>query len=296
MFSLKIQIIRLLIRSLSLLPLGLTQAIGAGYGLIGYLLKIGSAQATRINLQLCFPNMGSQQREAMVKRSLIETGKTTAEMGICWLRDANTVLKLIKKVHNEHLIGEAMAYKKGVVLLAPHIGNWELLNLYVVSRYPITALYQPPKIAELDNFVRTARGRAGSCMVPTNQRGVAKLLQALKRGEMVGILPDQEPPRKAGVFAPFFSVPALSMQLTAKLLKKTGARAIFGFARRLPLGKGFEIIFLPADEAIYSQDVQTSVTGLNRSIESCVEQAPEQYQWEYKRFKTGPEGKTRFYH
>lgn len=132
-------------------------------------------------------------------------------------------------------------------------------------------------------------------MVPTNQRGVAKLLQTLRQGEMVGILPDQEPPREAGVFAPFFSVPALSMQLVSRLINRTGARAVCGFARRLPLGKGFEIIFLPADEALYSEDVQTSVTGLNRSVESCIAQAPEQYQWEYKRFKTGPEGKTRLY-
>lgn len=295
MYKLKIHIIRLLARLLSLLPLGVVQTIGAACGLIVYLLKSGPARVTRTNIALCFPSLDLPQREALAKKSLMETGKMTTEMGICWLRDTPVALRLVKKVRNEHLLREALAHKKGVVLMAPHIGNWELLNLYVASRYSITALYQPPKMAELDDFVLAARSREGSRMVPTNQRGVAKLLQTLRQGEMVGILPDQEPPREAGVFAPFFSVPALSMQLVSRLINRTGARAVCGFARRLPLGKGFEIIFLPADEALYSEDVQTSVTGLNRSVESCIAQAPEQYQWEYKRFKTGPEGKTRLY-
>ncbi len=295
MIKFKAILIRLFVRLLSLLPLIIAQIIGAFCGLISYVFKLDTSRITRINLGLCFPDLSSKQRDKMTRNSLMETGKVIAEMGICWLRDISSVLSLIKNVRNEEVMINGMAKKNGVIIIAPHIGNWEILNLYVVSKYPVTVLYQPPKIVELDDFVRSSRERAGSGVVPTNRKGVGILFQKLKHGEAVGILPDQEPPREAGVFVPFFNTPALSMQLIVKLAKKTGAQVVCGFAKRLPRGQGFEIIFLPADEAIYSDDTQVSVTAMNKSIENCIKHAPEQYQWEYKRFKSGVEGKTRLY-
>lgn len=86
------------------------------------------------------------------------------------------------------------------------------------------------------------------------------------------------------------------MTLLSKLAQKTGAQVVSAYAKRLPKGKGFEVIIVPADPDIYSNDINLSVAALNRSIEECIKDAPAQYQWEYKRFKIGPKGKTGYYH
>ena len=118
--------------------------------------------------------------------------------------------------------------------------------------------------------------------------------KALKRGEQIGILPDQEPKLEGGVFASFFSVQALTMTLVSGLIARTGAKVVCGYAERLPKGRGYGVHFKQVDPLIYDPDLKESVEGLNRSVEACVKQLTEQYQWEYKRFKRRPDG-SRFY-
>jgi Kdo2-lipid IVA lauroyltransferase/acyltransferase len=124
--------------------------------------------------------------------------------------------------------------------------------------------------------------------VPTNRQGVVQLLRALERGEIVGILPDQEPDLSGGEFAPFFGKDALTMTLAARLANKTGAAVLCGFARRLPESAGFELVYRRADPQVASTEPLLAATALNRSVEACVLEEPMQYQWEYKRFKKRP--------
>jgi len=130
--------------------------------------------------------------------------------------------------------------------------------------------------------------RSGAILAPTNRKGVAMLVSALQKGEMIGVLPDQVPNRgEGGVIAPFFQAPANTMTLASKLASKNKeqAKVFCGFAMRLPQGKGFKVIIKPADTAIYGSDLIESASALNRSVENCVNEARSQYQWEYKRFK-----------
>ena len=117
-----------------------------------------------------------------------------------------------------------------MIVLAPHFGNWEVLNFWLSSHFPFTAMYEPPKIADLDPVIRHGRERMGAELVPTNPRGVAALLKALKRAEAVGILPDQEPSWGSGVFADFFGRPAYTATLLPKLVARTQARVVTGVA------------------------------------------------------------------
>ena len=113
---------------------------------------------------------------------------------------------------------------------------------------------------------------------------------------MVGKLPDQEPDdRSGGVFAPFMGIQAFSPKLVTRLISKTGAMVVAGFAERLPNGEGFNIHFIDADEGIYSREDIEAVTAMNRTVETLVSMAPEQYQWEYKRFKRRPKGEKKLY-
>ena len=146
----------------------------------------------------------------------------------------------------------------------------------------------------MDQFITKTRSRAGIEMAPTHRIGVSKVLAALRRGEVVGILPDQIPPAEGGRFVPFFGEPALTMTLPSKLIQKTKAKVFCGFAQRLPNARGYKIIVEEAISDIYSEDLDESIMALNRTIEKTIMKSVEQYSWEYKRFRRRPDG-SRFY-
>ena len=180
---------------------------------------------------------------------------------------------------------------QGLIVLAPHLGCWEIAGLYLASRGSVTSLYRPPRQAALGPVMKRARERSGAELVPTDASGIKRLFRVLQSGGTTGILPDQQPDSSKGaVFAPFFGVPALTMLLVNRLMRKTGAKVIFCYAQRLPEGKGFTLHYLPAPAGLGDADPVHAATAMNQGVEHCVRQCPDQYQWSYKRFKEQPEG------
>lgn len=283
------------IKLLARMRLRTVQRLGAFLGRLLWLFKLDPVRVTDINLQLCFPELSDSEREALVRKSLEETCKTAVEVGMAWEWPVEKCFEMIRSVEGKHLIDDAIAREEGILLLAPHLGNWELTGLYFSSMFNMAALYRPPKVKELEEYMSGVRGRVGSELVPTDKRGVLRLFKILSSGGVVGILPDQEPPFSGGEFAPFFGVEANTMKLVSKLVAKTGATVLCTYAERLPNGDGFKIVIKEADSDIASEDLITSITALNRSVESCVRDTPEQYQWEYKRFKRGRPGEKHHY-
>ncbi|MDR5859471.1 lysophospholipid acyltransferase family protein [Halomonas eurihalina] len=245
-------------------------------------------QVTQINLRQAYPELTEPAHWRLVQDSLVHSSATMLELGFAWLGDARRVSDAIQEVHGRELLDDARRHDQGVIVLAPHFGNWEVLNFWLSSHFPFTAMYEPPKLAALDPIIRRGRERQGASLVPTNPRGVAALLKALKRTEAIGILPDQEPGWDSGVFAPFFGRQAYTATLLPKLVARTEARVVTGVARRLP-GRGFSIHFLAADERVYDSDERTSAAGVNASVETAIALDPAQYQWEYKRYRKTPE-------
>ncbi|PRY72265.1 lysophospholipid acyltransferase family protein [Halomonas ventosae] len=239
---------------------------------------------TRTNLAEVYPSRSSAERGRLSRQSLAHSTATMLELGFAWMGDPERVEAAILEVHGRELLDGARAEGRGVIVLAPHFGNWEVLNFWLSGHFPFTAMYEPPKLAPLDSIIRQGRERRGARLVPTNPRGVAALLKALKRSEAVGILPDQEPDWGSGVFAPFFDRPAYTATLLPKLVARTEARVVTGVALRLP-GRGFALHFLAADARVYAPDEVTSATGVNASVEAAIALDPAQYQWEYKRFR-----------
>lgn len=153
-------------------------------------------------------------------------------------------------------------------------------------------LYMPPDDPALDRLLLRSRARGGLRMAAGGQAGVGKLLRALRAGELVGILPDQVPADGSGVFAPFFAQPAYTMTLACKLAQRPGARVFCGYAKRLPAGAGFRAVIRELD--LRRENLDESITAMNQAIEEMVRECPEQYQWEYKRFRRQPDD-TEFY-
>jgi KDO2-lipid IV(A) lauroyltransferase len=216
------------------------------------------------------------------------------EMGLVWRAPPERALARVRRVRGAELLESALQARRGLLILGPHLGNWELLNLWLASRGPLTALHEPLRDPALDAWIRRARERSGARLVPTDASGVRALLRTLRAGGMAGILPDQVPPRGAGRHAPFLGRPALTMTLVQRLLRSTGADALMAMALRVP--DGFELHFRRPASGLADADPQRAAQALNASVEDCIALAPEQYQWSYKRFKHPPPGHSDPYH
>jgi KDO2-lipid IV(A) lauroyltransferase len=285
---------KLLLRFLAALSLKNARRFGAFIGAIGWLFPTTHKKITRINLKLCFPELSEREREKFARSSLIESAKTVAEMGALYLWEHNRCLELVETVENGEILTDAIAAKKGVILLAPHQGNWEMTRHFLASKSVFIALYEPPKIRALEPLVVAARDKVGMISAPTTQRGIAKLFRELEKGAVTAILPDAQPgKRNGGVFAPFFGIEALTATFLQKAAQRTGAIVVCGAATRSP--KGFALRFLEVDPKIYDPDERVSATALNASIEACIRLDPLQYVWEYKRFRARPNDEPRFY-
>lgn len=271
------------------------QRLGSVIGCILWYFPNRSKLVTLKNIALCFPHLSKQEKNALAKQSLFHTGKTIAESALVWVADPQKNLQLIKNISGMCHLETAVKNGKPIIILAPHIGNWELFNLYVSDQYDITVMYKPTGSVLIDNFIKDSRMRCGTELAPTSRLGVAKILQALKNKQLVGILPDQEPDQKSGIFAPFFTIRTLTTTLIPRLVKKTGAEVIIGYAKRLDNHQGFDIVMKPVKLEQDEGDLLKSVTIMNQAIEDCVNDITDQYQWEYKRFKRRPPGEKRLY-
>ncbi|MBL8251120.1 MAG: lysophospholipid acyltransferase family protein, partial [Candidatus Competibacter sp.] len=281
--------LRGLLRLTALLPLSLGHGIGA---FLGWLLwRIPANAPRRIaerNLALCFPESSAIERETLLRRNLRETGKLLLELGPLWLWRGERVLALVRETAREEAaLADAARSKRGAILLTPHLGCWEMAGLYYSSRYPLTILYRPSRLG-LDELSREGRGRLGGKVVTTDPGGVRALLTALREGEVLGILPDQDPGEEGGVFAPFFGIPASTMTLVSRLALKAGVPVFLTWAERLPRGRGFILHLRALPDVTAAGSLAESVAALNREVEAAVRALPDQYLWAYKRFKTRP--------
>ena len=281
------------IRLLALLPLSICRLVGEILGGTLWFLQSKEAIVTQKNLHYCFPELDDKERAVLAKRSLKESSKTFCETGPVWIWPESKILNMVKQVHGRDLLDDAIARGKGVMMIAPHLGNWEVLGLYLQTIRPITNMYLPSENKALDALIRASRTRSGSKLTPTNRRGVMTLLKTLKKGEIVGVLPDQVPEDGGGLFAPFYQQAAFTMKLVPNLAHKTGCSVLCGYAKRVP--HGFDIHFIEAEPELSGDCLDKGVVALNKSVENCVAQAIEQYQWEYKRFKKQPDGRSKFY-
>jgi len=283
-----------LMRLSALLPLGSARRLGRL--LMRLLWPVGgrSRKVTELNIKRAFPELSADEQARLAKRSMIATGELAAEMGHVWLRPWAWLEQHISRVVGAELVIDAQEKGRGVIVLGPHLGNWEVLGLQLGSMGPTVSLYEPPAIEGLGKMIETARQRSGAVLVPTDSRGLVKLLKSVKAGKISGILPDQVPPDiNAGHNVEFMGIPCFTGTLATNMIHRTGALAVFGFAMRVE--GGFEVHYLPAEDGIYDADPDIALAALNRGVEKCVRQCVEQYQWEYKRFKTRPPADPEFY-
>jgi KDO2-lipid IV(A) lauroyltransferase len=278
----------------ALLPLSVARRLGRGLVYLLWPLGGRSRRVTELNIRRAFPKLTPQQQQRLARDSMLATGELAAEMGHVWMRSRSWLDDHILKVEGAQLVTDAQQAGRGVIVLGPHLGNWEVLGLQLASLGSTVALYEPPAISALGPVMESARQRTGATLVPTDSRGLVKLLKSVKAGKISGILPDQVPPDiNAGRNVEFMGIPCFTGTLAINMIQRTGALAVFGFAMRV--AGGFEVHYLPAGDDIYDADPDIALRALNRGVETCLQHCVEQYQWEYKRFKTRPPADPEFY-
>ncbi len=274
----------LLLRVLALLPLRVLHSLGSGLGRLLLWRRSRMVQNTAVNLRIARPELDDAAQARLLHDALIESGKSACEIVKIWGAGAERSLELVRDVHGESLLDEALAAGNGVIIAAPHLGCWELLNYWLCRKTPMAILYRPPRIAAVEGLLRKVRGALAPQQVRADGAGVRALYKRLTAGGTVGILPDQKPRAGEGRIAPFFAREALTMVLLPRLAARTGATVLFAFAERLPGGSGYRIHLLPAPAEITDADSDVACAALNLGVQNCVELAFAQYQWQYKRF------------
>ncbi len=224
---------------------------------------------------------------------MISSGELLTELAIIWLSPLSKRNRIALGFEGMELLQQAYKKGNGVLLLIPHLGNWEVLTQYLLGKYPFSAMYKPARMKTLDQLIKNNREKEGALLFPASTRGIKKLMQAIKSGGVSAILPDQEPAKKAGVFVPFFGQPAWTMVLAARIYQKTGAELLATCILRTP--DGFKLIIKPLKDIHPTDNVEKLATTINLAMEQLIHLAPEQYQWSYKRFYTQPDNRPQIY-
>jgi len=262
------------------LPLAWLHVLGALLGWLAWLLSPTYRRHMRENMVLALGVDGERRVRAA---AIANAGKTSLELPKIWLRPLEETAARVVRVSGWELVEEATRHGKGIVYLTPHLGCFEVTAQYLSTKAPITVLYRPPKLAWLQTMIEAGRARAQLHLAAADLSGVRTLLKALKRGEAVGMLPDQAPRMGEGRWLDFFGKPAYTMTLAARLTE-SGATPIMVWAERLAGGAGYHFHLQRPMQAIVGNTEERAAI-ISREIEVLIRQCPEQYLWSYNRYK-----------
>ena len=255
-------------------------------GLVNNFKISKSSKTIQLNLQIAFPDMSQQERERICRAAIKNELCSYFEFFSIWGSSNEKNIRRIHQIHGREILEAALAKQKGVVLVVPHFGTWEVMNAWIAQHTSMTIMYKPVKNPAADQFVRNARSREQANLVPTDESGVRQIFKALKQGGTTVILPDHTP-NQGGDFVPYFGVPLASSNLSAKLIQKTKAKAILLYALRND-SDGFDMHIEVIDDAIYQGTANQGTQVIHQALEDLIRRYPEHYHWSYKRFKANP--------
>ncbi len=276
----------LFFKLLSFLPLWLAHGIGAALGWVVFALSPtyrGRFLANSKRAGYTF---------AEVKGAIASSGRLVAELPKLWMSTAGKSQGKAEAPFTwrgvQH-IEAAYATGKGVIFLTPHLGSFEMIGQAWGQDFGpkfgnFTVLFRPARKAWMSDLVANSRNRPGLATVPTNLSGVRQMIKALRKGEAVGLLPDQVPPDGMGLWTPFFGKSAYTMTLAARLSAQTGATVLVGFGERLSFGRGYVLHISPLKQAL-SDNLETAVQQMNTEMEALIRGCPTQFLWGYGRYK-----------
>jgi KDO2-lipid IV(A) lauroyltransferase len=269
-----------LFRFLSFFPLSFLHALGSALGWLVYLSSPSYRRRMRENMA----RAGFSQH---LSQAIAESGKSVLELPFIWCAQPARVARHAT-LDNWALVQAALDRGRGIVFLTPHLGCFEIVAQQIALRTPLTVMYRPPRQKALKPLIEDARARENLMLAPATMSGVRIFAKCLKKGQPIGLLPDQVPQEGEGVWADFFGRSAYTMTLPAKLALMGDAQVIVTYAERLPFGRGYIVHFVPFDSATLGDTSEQQARAINASMEQLIASSPAQYFWSYNRYKVPP--------
>lgn len=277
----------ILIQYLSRLPLGVMRILGRSLARLLYATtQAKTIQHVHLNMAIALPHLDQNIREQLAKQAILNEVTSYFEFFHIWGSSTQKNLSRVHHIEGEKYFHDAIAAQKGVVLIIPHFGTWEILNAWLSKHSTLTIMYKPVKQPELDQFIKAARSREHANLVPTNDRGIREIFKALKAGGTTIILPDHSPDHGTDM-STYFGVPLYTSKLSAKLIQKTQAQSLLLYTLRNSEG-GFDIHIEPLSDTFEQVDADQATLQLNEKLQNLIQRYPMHYHWSYKRFQAHP--------
>ena len=280
------------IRLVALLPYAWLLRLGRGAGHVAARLLRGRRRIAERNLRLCFPELDDDARARLLHENLVDGGVMLAEFALAWMGSARAVARVPVAIEGLEHLDAARVAGRGVLLVGAHFSHLELCARLVSQRIRIGGMYRRHEDAAFEWAIRRARLAYADAMFTKEE--LRQTVRYLKSGNTIWYAPDQDMRGKDSVFVPFFGVPAATITATHHLARLSGALVIPFFHRRLDRG-GYAIRLEAPLEDFPGDDAVADTARVNAVVERMVREAPAQYLWMHKRFKTRPPGSVDVY-
>lgn len=277
--------IYLLLKFIAIFPLSFLQKIATVAAYILFHTNSSIKRISTINLQLAYPELEQTALQERIRLSIQSQCLTYIEFVKCWGMPPQYSLDLLKNIHGADLLEKALANKKGVIVVIPHFGCWELLNAWLNIYTQPMIMYKPSKTKGMNRYILDARQKFNATLVPTDKVGIRQIFKHLKQGGLTVVLPDHLPKPSGGIYSKFFQQNTLSATLVSKMAAQTQCNVIGLSCIRNSELSSFDVHCTELPQTILSKDLQQSVDSLNLTMQEMVNLAPEQYIWSYKRFR-----------
>lgn len=274
------------------LPFKLQLKIGHGLGLLMLRYAKRAKNTATINLKLCFPHLDETQQQTLLKQNFLSLGMGVVESVMAWLTTEQRLRSLLHLHGKEHL-DHARAQNKGIIILGSHFTTIPIMSRLSTQIMPIAVMHRQAKHPILDEL--SSKMYARTHVKAIRRENIRDLLMCLKERIGVWYSPDVDAGFKNSVFVPFFGVNTATLTTVSRFAKLADAVVMpIAFYRRTD-GKGYDMHIYPILENFPSEDSTQDAARINKFIEEIILPHPEQYLWQYKRFKTRPRGETSFY-
>ena len=279
---------------LSRLPYRALMRTGRGLGWLVARIPGSRRRIAARNLELCFPQLDPQQHAALLEQSLRDVGLMLIEFALAWMGTRKAIARVPVTIEGLEHLSAANARGHGVLLTGAHVSHLELAGRLLVERggVELAGMYREHGDAAFEWAIRRRRQHYAATMFTKNE--VRACVRYMKSGGCIWYAPDQDMRGKDTVFVPFFGISASTLTATHHLARLSGACVIPFFHRRLP-GGGYALRLEAPLADFPGHDVISDTARINAMIERMAREAPNQYLWIHRRFKSRPSGEASLY-
>ncbi len=276
------------------LPLPVLGRIGKGVGSILFRVMGSRRRIALRNLELCMPELDEANRRRIALEHFQGYARSVLERAVLWWASEARLRRLIKV---EPAVPTALAAAKPTIFLCPHFVCLEVAGVAITMEGPACSIYSRQRNAVFDEALRKGRLRftPDARNLMARDAGIKPIIRAMRGGRPFLMLPDMDFGARESIFVPFFGVPAATLTAPARLVMATDGQVIPVITRFLPDYQGWRVIFYPPWEDYPGEDIDAATRRMNAFIEERIREAPAEYFWSHKRFKTRPEGMPSVY-